>query len=537
MKDQLRNITWILSFIFITLITKAQLYPTDKAVLRYTQIMFEYPQVPNAELYKIEIAKNVSGSFEKNRVYSAQDSSIAHLVNDRLAFGNSYKWRYSAFNSGKKIFTSKEFIFEIIKTNLVSGFRANVTIHDSLKIENGLILLDNGLIIDRKGKLVLISDSFGVEKRDFTLTPNGTLTYLQTASAYERNLNGDLIWQTKEITTDKEIINGYHHDLIKLKNGHYLIMCKIKEINNPAFRKNLDEAIVEVDSNNNIIWLWKECTEISDTSSIKKTHLNSIFLNEDRNKLFVSGRDINTIFKIDRRTSKIESCIGMQLNADSEHYPHNLFSGQHAAQLLESGNILLFNNNTKMGKNSISSILEINQPNKRLGIVTPQFSYLYMFDNAEENFCAKGGDVNKLKNGNYLISSSSNNRNFEVTASKKIIWQCRPEKLDTTTKMWIPIGSYRINFTETLYPFYFSVEGIYMDNKVNGYKITNEGHNEDEYLITVKNKDGYILQQLEQAVSSGKSLSMLLSADIINGAVISVASKNNTALTKTIQLN
>ena len=89
MKDQLRNSIWILSFVFIALVTKAQLYPTDKAVLRYTQIMFEYPQVPNAEFYKIEIAKNVSGSFEKNKVYSAQDSSIAHLVSTGLFFGNS----------------------------------------------------------------------------------------------------------------------------------------------------------------------------------------------------------------------------------------------------------------------------------------------------------------------------------------------------------------------------------------------------------------------------------------------------------------
>lgn len=65
MKGKLRNITCILSFGLLSLVSKTQLYPLDKAVLRYTQIMFEYLQVPSAEVYKIEIAKNVSGFFWK----------------------------------------------------------------------------------------------------------------------------------------------------------------------------------------------------------------------------------------------------------------------------------------------------------------------------------------------------------------------------------------------------------------------------------------------------------------------------------------
>ncbi|MBA4239679.1 MAG: hypothetical protein C0448_03065 [Sphingobacteriaceae bacterium] len=534
MKDQLRNSIWILSFVFIALVTKAQLYPTDKAVLRYTQIMFEYPQVPNAEFYKIEIAKNVSGSFDKNKVYSATDSSIAHLVSGCLSFGNSYKWHYSAYSVGKKIFTSKDFSFEIFKTNLVTDFRANVTVYDSSKYDAGLILLDNGVVIDRAGNLVLVTDSFGIEKRDFSLTSNGTLTYLQTVSAYERTLNGDLIWKTKELKTEKEIINGYHHDLIKLNNGNYLVMCKIVEFNNPSFRKNLDEAIVELDAYNNIVWLWKECVEISDTSHIKKTHLNSIFLNEEREKLFVSARDINTIFRIDRKTSKIESCIGTLLNQDSEHYPQKIFYGQHAAQLLDNGNILLFNNNTKLGKNNTSSIMEINQPSSKKKSVIDEFIYLYEFDNADENYCAKGGDVNKLRNGNYLISSSANNRNFEISSSRKIVWQCRPEKLDTINKRWVPAGSYRINYVKNLYPFYYTVEFIYSKNKAVGFKIANKGFNDTEYMIVFKSKSGEIIKQIEQAVDANQVFKMPFDLSVMPGTTISIQSKDNVSSIKTL---
>ena len=534
MKGQCKNRLWILSFAFLTLTVKAQIFPADKLALRYTQIMFEYPQVPNAEIYKIEIAANNASDFDKALVYSSLDSSTAHLLNSGVVnFGSKYKWHYLAYNKGKQIYKSKDFSFDIIETNLVINFRLNAIVYDSSKIENGLILLDNGVVIDRKGNLVLVSDSFGVEKRDFSLTPQGTLTYIQTAAAYERNLNGDLIWKTNEIKTEKELIYGYHHDLIKLNNGNYLVMCKVKELNNPSSRKQLDEGIVELDKNNKIIWLWKECTEISDTSSIKHTHLNSIFLNEERNKLFVSGRDINTIFRIDRATSKIESCIGTLLNIDSEYYPQNLFSGQHSAQLLSNGNILLFNNNAKMGKNGMSSILEINQPNRKSSIVTPKFSYLYMFDNPEENFCAKGGDVNKLKNGNYLISSSANNRNFEITSAKKIVWQCRPEKLDTVTKLWVPAGSYRINYAESLYPYYFTAHCMRNNSKTISFKITNEGSSDDVYEIVMKDSKGNILKQDTLSISRNKSSIINIGKETSSCTQISITSSNS-SISKTI---
>ena len=524
MKDKVKNIIWILFFVFTSLLVEAQIYPTDKLVLRHTQIMFAYPQVRGAQVYEIEIAANNPDSFNNRIIYLAKDSSTAHLVKEKLFFGNSYKWHYCAYSNGKKIFHSKDYLFSIVNTKLVSDFRANAITNDSTKIQNGLILLDNGVIIDRKGNLVLITDSFGVEKRDFSLTPQNTLTYLQTTSAYEKSLNGDLIWKTKEIKTEKELIYNYHHDLIKLKNGNYLVLCKVKELNNPLFKNNLDEGIVELDSTNHIVWLWKEFVEITDTIGIKKTHLNSIYLNEPRNKLFVSGRDINTIFRIDRATSKIESCIGTLLNSDGDHYPQNLFSGQHSVQLLENGNILLFNNNVKTGRNGVSSILEINQPNKKSPQVAVKFGYIYMFENQEENFCAKGGDVNKLKNGNYLVSSSANNRNFELSQSKKIVWQCQPEKFDTITKLWIPLGSYRINFSESLYPYYFTIEVIYQNKSKIGYKITNKGSNEETYKVEIITSKGLILKESQIIVAPNQNIKMLFDKNIVKNCQVKISS-------------
>jgi hypothetical protein len=358
-------------------------------------------------------------------------------------------------------------------------------------------------VIDRKGKLVLISDSFGVEKRDFSLSPSGSITYVKGPIAFERKINGDLIWESKPLTQGTTTIYGYHHDITRLNNGHYLAMCKIKEKDTTHFRKNLDEGIVELDKNNKIYWLWKEHEHISDTSTIKTTHSNSIFLDEKKNTVYVSSRDINTIFIINRETGDIEKCIGRKISDKAIQYDHNWFAGQHSAQLLENGNILLFNNNAKPPAPGMpSGILEINNPNKVMPDVTPVFIYIYDFAR-NENHCAKGGDVNKLKNGNYLISSSANNRNFEINSASEIVWQCRPEKLDTITGTWSGIGSYRINYEPTLYPSFFIVDKVYSDNAVTGIKITNKGFKDDEYHVTIKNDRGKIVDDKIYLVPAG----------------------------------
>lgn len=494
----------LIIYVSITLTGRAQLYPLNNSVLNHLQVMFEYPALKKADCYKIQITGKTS-SFDKSLLYQASDSCSAHLVTGVLKFGNAYKWRVIAYSGGKNISTSPEYFFETVKTNLETIFRANVSVYDSTKTQKGFIFLDHGVVIDRKGNLVLVSDSFGVEKRDFSLTSSGSITYVQGSKAFDRSLNGNVIWQSSKLTKDNALVYGYHHDITKLKNGNYLVMCKIREKDTLHFRKNLDEGIVEMDVKNNIKWLWKENDHISDTAKIKTTHLNSIFQDDKENKIYVSSRDMNTIFTINRSNGKIEKCIGYKLANGAEHFPQAWFAGQHSAQLLESGNILLFNNNARRPQpGAPSSILEINNPTKKNPEVSASFFYIYDFERGE-NHCAKGGDVNKLKNGNYIISSSAFNLNFEINANSEIVWKCQPEKYDSTNKNGIGLGSYRINFEESLYPSFFTLDPVYESGKLSGFKITNKGSSNDEYRITFKTAGGKTKEENKTAISSGKN--------------------------------
>jgi hypothetical protein len=519
----------IVFYCLIAVPAKSYIYPAEGITLKHTQIMFQYDPVKGAEVYQIEIAKK-EGILGINNIYSSYDSSSAHLVH-KLKFNASYKWRYSALAKGKKIFTSKEFLFETTKTELDKVFRPNVSDHDSAKTLPGLIFFDYGLVMDRKGELVLITDSFGVEKRDFCLTQNGTITYVRHTTAYDRSLNGVVIWKSLPIIKDKTVISDYHHDVTKLPNLHYLVMAKADEPENPKFRKQYNEAIVEVDRDNNIHWLWKENDHLNDTAAVHATHLNSIFLDKNKNEIYVSGRDINSVFVINRRTNRVDFAIGYKFSPETEFYPQVIFSGQHHAQLLDNGNILIFNNNTRWGRGGGTNIMEINKPDRSNPYVTSQFIYLYDFGSPEQNFCPKGGGIIKLKNNNYLISSSAYNRNFEINGNGHLVWQCQPEKLDTLAKKWLGMGSYRANFAETLYPSYFSLEEIYKDGKFAGFRITNEGSSADTYEITITEKGKAQVRNNE--LMSGRHL--IIPSDPSKKISVKVIPKSDPTNTKEIK--
>ena len=186
-----------------------------------------------------------------------------------------------------------------------------------------------------------------------------------------------------------------------------------------------------------------------------------------------------------------------------------MFSGQHSAQLLLNNNILLFNNNSKFGRNGSSSVLEIKQPTKEKPVVDSDFLFLYEFEETDQNYCAKGGDANKLENGNYLISSSANNRNFEINKTK-VLWECKPQKFDSASARWIDIGSYRINFAKTLYPLFFCLETIYKNDIPNGFKLINKGSDKNTFIAVIKTADNKKLINKSFEIKSNESISELL---------------------------
>lgn len=517
-----------------SLFAKAQYYPSSDIRLNHIQIMFEYPQVKGADNYKIQLALNNGKPFEKSIIAEYKDSSTAHLVNTKIQFGTAYRWKCIAYKGKKVISTSAEQTFFTNSTHVARDFKQNLIQYDSLKCSPGLIFYDYGLVTDRRGKLILVTDSFGIEKRDFSLTQTGSITYVMRDQAYDKDLNGNTIWQSKSIQHQQDKIFGYHHDIIKLNNGNYLVLCKVKDMATKGFREKFNEAIVEVDAANNVKWLWKENDHIDDTVALNATHYNSLYLTSD-NKVIVSGRDFNSILFIDKASGKIDKSIGYRLNNKHEWYPQYIFNGQHHAQLLPNGDILLFNNNTADNGGKISSIIEINNPNQNNKELERKFFYFYDFPDRKNNLVPKGGGVIKMKNSNYLISSSANNNNFEITPESQIVWHCRPEKRDTVKNNWLEFGSYRMSFAPDLYPSFFTLEWIYQNDVITGYKIVNKGSLPDEYEIVTRETNGSTATPSLIKIEAGKT--HYTKYNPATTSVISVKSISNPGKPKELKLD
>ena len=116
-----------------------------------------------------------------------------------------------------------------------------------------------------------------------------------------------------------------------------------------------------------------------------------------RGNLILSVRNINVVMVVDPATREIEWLWG----------PGNL-TFQHHPNLLDNGNLLIFDNGTDR-----SRIVELNPLSLRT-------EWVY---EADGFFSKSRGSVQRLPNGNSLITESDTGYVFEVDPSGDVVWQ------------------------------------------------------------------------------------------------------------------
>lgn len=114
--------------------------------------------------------------------------------------------------------------------------------------------------------------------------------------------------------------------------------------------------------------------------------------------LLISLRTLNAIAILAKDSFDIQWLWG----------PTNL-SVQHHPQLLENGNILIFDNGFEE-----SRVVEITVPGGKI---------VWEYSSGPDFFSNWGGSVQRLPNGNTLITSSRSGIAFEVTPAKRIVWK------------------------------------------------------------------------------------------------------------------
>ena len=490
-------------------------------MLNFTQIMFEYNDVPGANNYKITITSvdNAPPFF-----LEIKNKSLACIISD-LEFGRSYKWHFEAFNKKKLIFKSEDFNFIINKYPLVDHdlYKTEIEISKKGVFNNDIIFLDYlGTAIDRTGKPIWFYPYRSADGRlepnlrNIRMTNNGTITFQDNDNCYETDVAGRVLWKAPNdgrVSGDKR--EFYHHDFRKLKDRTYLT-TSYQYLEQPNFFKPSIESrvryntLIQYDAQGKILWTWNEKDHVkkevlfqgmdSNSTEVEGTHLNGFDYDEIDNAVVMSFRNNSSILKIDKQTGKITydlSAYGAQSGMKEPW-----FARQHGPMVLPGHRLLVYNNNAKdtIKKPSYPKILIIQEP-----INGKPAEILWEYECSSTRFpkgiTGKEGYASPLPNGNILVCMGGANFAFEVTPKKEIVWEAYFERFDQLKKEWTGFSNYRCTSASSLYPKYFTVETV----KETTVQVNNEGTDEDRYLIEALAADGKTKIFTDEFILKGRS--------------------------------
>jgi hypothetical protein len=508
---------------------KAAIQPADGAILNYTQVMFEFDEQEGADAYTLHLYR--TGGITRQNIMG---NSLACLVNEGLFFGESYNWFYTASRNGKQVFKSNVFSFSIAADFLVEGskFRYNILQQQRGAYQDNLIFIDYlGVAIDRTGRPVWYMpwDSSryfkAPEYRNLQITNTGTFTFLKGDKCVEKDRQGNTVWAAP----DDGSISGnateqYHHDFEKLSDGSYMA-CSYQYADMPCLFDSAASChvryntVIHYNNNGKVLWHWNEKDHVRNealfalsgpgVTDVAGTHMNGFSFDVKNKTAVFSFRNNNTLLWINTVTGKVLH----RLRGDDSTHTSIQFTGQHSPVLLANGDLLVYNNNNVAGAKGSDSkfpkILLLSAPAAGKPVIK-KWEYECKMNEYPGGWAGKEGYAAMLPNGNVLVCVGGANKVFEVTRSKKIVWEMNGSRFSSEKNSWLPFSNYRSHFASSLYPNYFTVQKITTGNTVKAgqvlrIKINNDGTDADAYKVELFSSDYFKTYKKEMVAAPGKS--------------------------------
>ncbi|NLF24432.1 MAG: hypothetical protein GX589_02075 [Deltaproteobacteria bacterium] len=300
-------------------------------------------------------------------------------------------------------------------------------------------------------KIVLLSESgevlntWPIDATRARLLKDGTLLVLH-ASNWGRNIkkwrklkrNIRIYDKDSKVLWEHVADDFVHHDIRETAAGGFIFLQRsfvpeekkqgIKDLKRRAVARIRSDAVVEIDRQGNTLFEWPfwESIDLNYCGSDPCrpddwTHANTVaplppnkWYDQGHTafkpgNIMVMPRSFSTILIIDRESKKIvwEYSGDYKGGLDKSHEPHMI-----PPHLPGGGNVLVFDNGTfKHPKESY--ILEINPLTKEI---------VWKYDRGEKFFSKTRGAVQRLPNGNTLISEDNRGRCFEITPAGEMVW-------------------------------------------------------------------------------------------------------------------
>jgi len=271
------------------------------------------------------------------------------------------------------------------------------------------------MIIDMNGNIVHVWPKVRAIGRA-RLHRDGRLAVIGTDNLIkEYDWDGDLTW-FYQLPHEGDIP---HHDLRKLENGNFLLL--VNAITSQA------DYVWEVNEQKEIVWEWWSMDDVEafpswDLESEDPVHPNSIQVlppnqwfeaGDERfrpGNILVSGRNLDTIFIIDKMTRRVVWTYTNGL--DRQHEAVMVSKG-----LSDAGLILVFNNGLEDRYAYRTSTVQAIDP------VAAEVVWEYRSENF---FSSVGGTAQPLPKNTTLITSSQGGRVFEIMPDGRFVWEWAP---------------------------------------------------------------------------------------------------------------
>ena len=172
------------------------------------------------------------------------------------------------------------------------------------------------------------------------------------------------------------------------------------------------EIIRQVDETGKVVWEW-DFRELGfdrfplhhNSNRWSNGHANTVQVLGD-GKYLVSSKSRNLLFVVDQKTAAV-----------TWHFQKDELGGQHDAQMLESGNILVFANGAYAADLHHSQVWEIDPK-------TNDVVWRYKAKkNPQSFFSPMIGGCERLPSGNTLICEGAKGCIFEVTPEGEVVWE------------------------------------------------------------------------------------------------------------------
>ena len=252
----------------------------------------------------------------------------------------------------------------------------------------------------------------------------------------EIDLEGNILWKSKDIASYYYAENSWHHDYRLLNDGTILFIQAVYQ------DKVVTDRIVNVDRDYNELWSWGYLDSLDYFDNITCaddesewcdwTHTNTAFTDPEKRFLYINPRRLG-FYKMDMETKEILWKFGKDGDFAmlSEHefpwpdYPHD-------PKIRKDGKALLFYDNGWDERNYSRVIEYIYDENS----MTAEISFEFDASELDRKWFAPAfGDADYLENGNIFVTKGmvglpENSSLFELTRDGRVVWELYTEQND-----------------------------------------------------------------------------------------------------------